>query len=88
MNLVGLADCKGVAVGALGHPRVELELLLQMFPSFLEVPYLGPDFNQLAGPLCFYKERTLLPGSIAGLAAHEPLHSLPGLLVEELLRHS
>ena len=49
MNLVGLADCKGVAVGALGHPRVELELLLQVFASFLQIPHLSQHFNRLAG---------------------------------------
>ena len=48
MNLDCLADCKGVAVGALGHSGVEFELLLQVFASFLQIPYLGPDFNQLS----------------------------------------
>ena len=53
MNLVGLADCKGVAVGALGHPRVELELLLQVLASFLQVPYLGPHSISLRDRCAF-----------------------------------
>ena len=62
MNLVGLADCKGVAVGALGHPRVELELLLQVLASFLQVPNLGPHFNQAVEGSCAFTRENSVTG--------------------------
>ena len=47
MNLNCFTDCKGVAVSAIGHPGVELELLLQdVVSSFiLQVPNLSRDYS-------------------------------------------
>ena len=38
-----LTACKGVAISALGHPRVKFELLFQVVSSFLQLTFLGQD---------------------------------------------
>ena len=48
MNLNCFADCKCVAVSAIGHPGVEFELLLQVVALLLQVANLSQDYSRLS----------------------------------------